>query len=490
MRIHPTAVLEPTCGQGSFIRSSLIFDAKEYYGIEINPDYCETCRNSIQDERVRIIHADFFAFSSKQLIQDQSRVLIIGNPPWVTNSDLSAGRSNNIPEKFNFKKLRGFDAITGASNFDICEFMILQLIEGYQNTNAVIAMLCKTSVAQNIFLELKRKRIPFASCRVLKFDAAREFGVCASACVLVIQLSEREIFPEICDVYDFEKPDSIQSQFGFSNGRFYSNLKDDAQDYDGNCCFQWRQGVKHDCSSVMELTLRNGTLQNKINEPVNIEPDFVFPLVKSSMFKSPLIHSFSKYVIVTQRKIREETLHLKTDAPETWKYLSNHIGLFEKRKSSIYRGTPPFSMFGVGDYSYSRYKVGISGFYKKPLFSILYSDDAKPVMTDDTSYFIPFDSYEKAYVAMLLLNSEKVQKFLSAIAFLDEKRPYTKRVLERIDFYRITDTLSLQDLKATESALQLEGYVTDGMYHNFRSMLEQTNPSGLLRVSGKRRDAP
>ena len=84
-------------------------------------------------------------------------------------------------------------------------------------------------------------------------------------------------------------------------------------------------------------------------------------------------------------------------------------------------------MFGVGDYSYSKYKVGVRGFNKQPLFSVLYSDDGKPVMTDDTSYFICFDYYDIAYVAMLLLNSNKVQSFLKSIVFLDAKRPYTKK---------------------------------------------------------------
>ena len=107
-------------------------------------------------------------------------------------------------------------------------------------------------------------------------------------------------------------------------------------------------------------------------------------------------------------------------------------------------------MFGVGGYSYSRYKVGVSGFYKKPLFSVLYSNDNKPVMTDDTSYFICFDSYDMAYTAMLLLNSKKVQGFLTSIAFLDAKRPYTKKVLERIDFFKIVNSLTFDELARTE----------------------------------------
>ena len=228
----------------------------------------------------------------------------------------------------------------------------------------------------------------------------------------------------------------------------------------------------------MELTIHNGTFQNGRKENVQIEDDIVFPLIKSSMFKAPVIHNFSKYVIVTQRKARENTEHLEQKVPKTWEYLNDNIGFFENRKSSIYRGAPPFSMFGVGDYSYSKYKVGVSGFYKQPLFSVLYSNDNKPVMTDDTSYFICFDSYDTAYVAMLLLNSKKVQHFLTSIAFLDAKRPYTKKVLERIDFNKIVASLTLNELRETEINLNLSYYVTLSMYDSFKSLLGM----GQIRV--------
>ncbi len=339
------------------------------------------------------------------------------------------------------------------------------------NTNTIISMLCKTSVARNVFKELKRKYIAFVSCDILEFDASKIFGINASACVLVILLSDKLLSSDICNVYDFECPDIIKSQFGYLNGQFYSNLDTDIVNFDGRCCFEWRQGVKHDCSKVMELTMQNGTLQNGKKDEVQIEDDIVFPLIKSSMFKSPVIHSFSKFVIVTQKKAREDTEHLEQEVPKTWEYLNDNIELFEKRKSSIYHGAPLFSMFGVGDYSYSKYKVGVSGFYKQPLFSVLYSDDNKPVMTDDTSYFICFDSYDLAYVAMLLLNSKKVQGFLKSITFLDAKRPYTKKVLERIDFFKIVNSLIFDELKRTEQDLNLPYYVTLSMYDTFKSFL-------------------
>lgn len=469
--IHPSAVIEPTCGIGNFLKSSLLLEANEYYGIEINPEYCKKCRSSVNNSKVNIINADFFSFPSKTLIQDKRQVLIIGNPPWATNSMLSSMSSNNLPPKTNFKQMKGTEAITGESNFDICEYIILRLINEYKNTNATVSMLCKTSVARNIFKELKRSCVSFETCDILEFDASKVFGIKASACVLIVQLTDKFLFPNSCHVYDFESFDTMKSRFGYLNDRFYSNLDADAGNFDGSCCFEWRQGIKHDCSKIMELTFQNGKFQNGKNEEVQIENDIVFPLVKSSMFKTPIIHRFSKYVIVTQKKTREDTKYLEQKLPKTWKYLNSNIELFKARKSSIYHGAPPFSMFGVGDYSYSKYKVGVSGFYKRPLFSLLYSDDNKPVMTDDTSYFIGFDNYGMAYIAMLLLNSEKVQTFLTSICFLDAKRPYTKKILGRIDFSKIINCLTFEELIKIERNLNLSCYVTLSMYDDFKSLL-------------------
>lgn len=86
-------------------------------------------------------------------------------------------------------------------------------------------------------------------------------------------------------------------------------------------------------------------------------------------------------------------------------------------------------------------------------------------------YFICFENYNMAYVAMLLLNSTRVQLFLKSIAFLDAKRPYTKKVLERIDFGKIIDSLTFNELIKTEQDLNLSRYVALPMYETFKSLL-------------------
>ncbi len=478
--ITPSVILEPTCGVGNFLKSSLMFDASRIIGIEVDPEYSALCKQLIDDPRVRIVNENFFQVDLKKILPQRNRLLILGNPPWVNNSTLSALSSDNLPQKSNFKGLKGMDALTGASNFDICEYIILQLIAFAHGTNTTLAMLCKTSVARNVFFEMKRTNTWFHACDILEFNANKVFGINASACLLVIELSDREETADQCKVYDFEHPDVPKSSFGYVGGKVYSNISQNIDDFSGTCCFEWRQGVKHDCSKVMELS-RNGTcFENGLRELVDIEEAYTFPLIKSSMFKAPVLADSNKYVIVTQKTVRENTAHIEIDAPKVWDYLVAHKEHFDRRKSSIYRGSPDFSMFGVGDYSYAPYKVGVSGFYKKPMFSVLATPNQKPVMTDDTSYFICFPTYDAAYTAMLILNSEPVQQFLTTIAFLDAKRPFTKKVLDRIDFQKILKVTSSRDLYKTEHQLGLGKYFQDYMLEQFRCLPEFSQKTFLM----------
>ena len=98
-RINPSVIIEPTCGVGAFLKASFVFNAQYIYGLEINPEYCKICTNNIKDSRIKIINADFFNFDIKSLISSQN-VLVIGNPPWVTNSALSTIESENFSGKF------------------------------------------------------------------------------------------------------------------------------------------------------------------------------------------------------------------------------------------------------------------------------------------------------------------------------------------------------------------------------------------------------
>lgn len=464
--ITPQSVIEPTCGIGNFLQECLIFKAKSYYGIEINREYCNYCREKFAGlSNVKIFNENIFEFNIQDILSSNEETLIIGNPPWITNSELSKNSSANLPRKSNIKCYKGFNAITGASNFDICEYIILSIIERVKNGNAVIAMLCKSSVARNIFTEINRRNINYASFSLYNFNAKKVFSINASACLLIIDFRNCDGVHSPCVEFDIGTPFKEKQLFTYSNdGIVMSNCDDD---FWGNCCFEWRQGVKHDCAQIMELTKTKQFYINGCEEIVDIENDYIFPLIKSSMIKYPIINSFKKYVIVTQTRIKENTNKISLSAPKTWEYLLKHKNKFDSRKSSIYKNSPNFSMFGIGDYSFSKYKVAISGFYKVPMFSLLYSSD-KPVMCDDTSYFIAFSTYNDAYVAMLALNSKRVRNFLQTVSFQDSKRPFTKKLLNKLSFKLILEVIEFNDLLEVERDYGLQQYITIEMFNKFK----------------------
>lgn len=471
LNVTPHVVIEPTSGVGNFLNAALnSFDTiDEAIGLEINPAYCNECKKRIIDERLQVINDNFFTYQIEKYIGEKE-TLFLGNPPWATNSELNF----NLPEKENFKKLSGTDAITGASNFDICEYIILKLIEKSLNKRVEIAMLCKTSVARNVLLELDRNDTCIDTVKMYNFNSSKIFGISAPACLLFIKMSTTDTKCCECDIYEIDSPDTIIGKIVFKNGKL-SNCNDGVIDLDGDCCIEWRQGVKHDCAGVMELEKENENwYKNKNKEEIELEDSLVFPLMKSSSFKKPVINSdFKKYVIVTQKKVRDETGYIEKLAPKTWKYLCDRKAVFDSRKSSIYKGAPAFSMFGVGDYSYAEYKVGISGFYKKPLFALLYNEKKidQPIMVDDTSYFLSFDNYSEAYTCMLLLNSERVQKFLLSISFQDAKRPYTKKVLQRLDLNKCIQNIKFDELVDVERAFGLSETITPEMYISFKEYI-------------------
>ena len=465
--IAPQIVIEPTCGIGNFLQESLTFGAQLYYGIEINDNYCNYCRKKFDNlSNVIIYNANIFTFDLHNIIPFDKEVLIIGNPPWITNSELSKSNSINLPAKSNFKSLNGFNAITGASNFDICEYIILNLVEYAKNKKVIIAMLCKTSVARNVFAEINRRNVNYASFSLYNFDAKKVFNISASACLLVVDFRNNSDKHLPCIEFNIAQPFKENNIFDYSNdGMVISRCVDE---FFGKCCFEWRQGVKHDCSKIMELKKEGQYYLNGLGENVEIEQDYIFPLIKSSMFKSPIINTFQKYVIITQTRIKEDTKKISGKAPKTWKYLIQHKEQFDNRKSSIYKNAPDFSIFGIGDYSFAKYKVAVSGFYKVPLFSLLYSSDNKAVMCDDTSYFIAFSNYNDAYLTMLLLNSEKVRKFLQAASFQDAKRPFTKQLLNKIDLKLILKSICIDDLIHVEKRYNLPFYVTEKLMESFQ----------------------
>ncbi len=435
----PASIVEPTCGKGTFLTAALetFSDVQRVLGFEINPYYVTQAQHDLAQTfphaSVEVCQADFFRMNWSEILETLPEpILVIGNPPWVTNATLSTLDSNNLPQKSNFDNLRGIDALTGKSNFDISEWMLRKSIEWLDGKHGALAILCKTSVARKVLLYAWQHDLRIESASVYIFDAHEHFGASVDACLLFVRSNPTGKSKE-CSVFrsfHAQKPDTV---FGLQDGRIVANVKlyQKWKMLAGITLKGWRSGIKHDCSKVFELHVEHGNLVNGLREVVDIEPDVLYPLLKSSDLASR--RNPRLWMVVPQRTIHDEPYRLKMEAPRAWNYLHEHAHLLERRKSSIYRKRPPFSIFGVGPYSFAPWKVAISGLYRKMEFVQVSPFQGCPVVLDDTCYFFPCHSEEESRLLYELVMSEPAREFWSSLIFWDAKRPITAQLLNSLD---------------------------------------------------------
>ncbi|MBI4546367.1 MAG: hypothetical protein HY707_00180 [Ignavibacteriae bacterium] len=485
--ITPSVLIEPTFGKGSFILSALqVFPVlKRILGVEIYEPYCWHTKFTIVElfvdnpklnrPFIQLFCDDVFKFDFQDSLDDikDQRILVLGNPPWVTNSELSALNSANLPTKSNFKSFNGLDAITGKGNFDIGEYIILMMLNAFAKYVGWLAMLAKNSVIKNVLQDLPKTGYHISNLSAIRFDAKLHFNASVEASLFRCTLGQRQD-QLTCKVATLDSPNVVEGEFGWIDQKFVSDIStyQETRIFDGSSPLVWRQGVKHDCSRILELDFVEGKFRNGFNELLDIEDDLIFPLVKSSDIQNSLLVEARKFAIITQKKVGEDTAFIAQTYPKLNKYLSNNIQFFSERKSSIYNGKSPYAIFGIGDYSFKPYKVAISGLYKKSQFSLIQPVNDKPVMLDDTCYFLGFDHQAHAVVVLTLLNSDPVQRLLRSLSFLDSKRPYTKDLLMRIDLIKVAENLGFDAVRRLANQLPetLSATFTRDKWNEFLTM--------------------
>lgn len=456
--VNPQVVVEPTCGKGNFVLAALeTFDSiEDVYGIEINPGYIESLRQTLKQHggnhhtSIHLINADVFKVdfdAIKRQIAGKN-VLVLGNPPWVTNSEQGKSGKSNLPDKSNFKHVKGLDAMTGKGNFDIAEYITYMMLRLMGGGHGTMAMLLKTSVIRNIMYEQRKGN---GICKALQYniDAEKEFCASAAAALFVAKTGREDT--SFCNVYDFYSGKYIKT-FGWIGSHFVADCDSYQQSkaIDGHSALTWWSGLKHDCSKVLELRKSDGNYYNKLNEKVDIEDGIVYPFLKSSDLKGEQVTTCRKYIILTQHRTSDNTEHIRVAFPKAYKYLQDHGRFFDDRKSSIYKNRPRFCLFGIGDYTFKKYRIAVSGLYKQARFTLVSDIGHKTALLDDTTYLLGFDNKEYAQWTLDLLNSPLVQDFLKSIAFEDSKRPVNKDLLMRIDLVKTLDVLGKEYLSISK----------------------------------------
>jgi hypothetical protein len=437
--VAPASVVEPNCGVGNFVLSALDrFPTAAFLGADINSGHIDALAASLKRlpiGEVRVLQRSFFEIDWREVLEHMREpVLVLGNPPWVTNARLGTLASENLPEKRNVQGHVGLDAVTGKSNFDISEWMLIRLLEALSGRRSWLAMLCKTAVARKALAHAWKNGITIDWAEIREIDAVAYFGAAVEACLLVCSLSPDGVSTE-CAVYPDFGANEAASVVGWCDGQLVAEVRsyERWKHLRGEGPYQWRSGVKHDCSKVMELLKEPDGYRNGLGELVELEDEYLFPMLKSSELANGDIDAPVRWMIVPQRAVGDDTGVIEQRAPRTWQYLLRHQDALDRRASSIYRNRPRFSVFGVGDYTFAPWKVGISGFYKRLKFAVIGTSEGKPTVLDDTSYFVACGSEQEARLVTALLNSEISREFFSAFTFWDAKRPITAELLRRLD---------------------------------------------------------
>lgn len=409
-------------------------------GFDISEAYVAQARDRLPTARSTVKVADFFEIPWDHVINRvPDPLLILGNPPWVTNSALGAIEGQNLPAKSNFKQQHGLDALTGKSNFDISEWIILRLLSAVHHRPFALAMLCKASVARRVMSYVAAREWSMTG-EVRVINAHTHFAADVNAVMLHVTGTGDARFAASVQwpVYSSLAIETPSTVMGVVEGRTFSDIHgyESTRYLEGPSQIEWRSGIKHDCARVMELKVTDGHLTNGIGETVDVEPEHVFPLLKGSDLANGRLSS-PRAVIVTQRRLGEDTRTLRTQAPRLWKYLDQHRECFEARKSSVYRGQPPFAVFGVGAYSFAPFKVSICGLYKRLRFTLVRPIEGRPVMVDDTAYFLPCTTENESESLAAALNSPAAHAFFQARVFWDAKRPIAKALLKSLSLERL-----------------------------------------------------
>lgn len=437
--VRPDLIIEPTCGIGSFLRAAgeTFPNQPIISGYDISPHYV-TIASSLSSE-FHIKEQDFFSCDWVEELnffnQKTKEVLFLGNPPWVTISRLTElGYAPDIRREKGavFGVGAGFN---GKSNFDVSEWMVLRLIEALKSRKGHIALILKESVARKLIQRIERYSLPIKKIAKLDIDAKEAFDVSVSATMLYFAIGEKADNFTV-DEYD-ENFNLKPSALGVRHGRLVSN----AVEFDNynaeiisdlNLAPRWRSGIKHDCSSILELSFKEGKLWNKLGEIVDVEAERVFPLIKGSGVANNKIDEISKWVIVPKDSLKSAESEVKFKYPKLWKYLVEHEEYFTKRKSKIYQNGERFPLYGLGTYSFEPWKVATASMYKRLNFCLVGPKSNKPVFFDDTVYFSAFSSYSEAKRYFEKMKSNKASRYLSSQIFWDNMRPVNREILESV----------------------------------------------------------
>ncbi|MFC6825309.1 type I restriction endonuclease subunit M [Halopelagius fulvigenes] len=182
----------------------------------------------------------------------------------------------------------------------------------------------------------------------------------------------------------------------------------------GPADYRIRHGVKDDAKAVYGLD--RDTVESR-----NLEPDHVYPYLKSKHVVKYGLFGYDLHLVPQRRAGEENESAVREGTPNTYAYLNDHRERLDDRGSSWFDDGPFYGLFGLGPYTWADYKVVWCRLGFKPHFAVVSTVEdpmlgEKPVVPGDHCMFVATDDGAEAHYLCALLNSAPYQRCLRDVS--------------------------------------------------------------------------
>ncbi|WP_169714766.1 N-6 DNA methylase [Spirochaeta cellobiosiphila] len=389
-------VIDSTAGCGNFLLPlALKHPDIEFYGIEKNKTlYQWLSSHSKNVPNLKVFHGD--------LLTDKFPIpacdLYLGNPPFVNYVDLIE------EDKKHFRKLwleyfpdaKGFKMLLGTSRGDLALLCYIHTIKKYLKNEAQIGVvLPKSLVVGNGASSGFRSYKDIGLQLIKSLPRGKNFVHTNRENVFVIgQKNRQTIWPLRFEEKGVSKDLVTTNNHTFIEQRFYNLL--------GSNPYEPRQGINTlGANSVFFFDIKP------------FESKLIKPLLRSGDLSAYKANG-TKYVLlpynIDGKIIKEEDL--KKLYPIEYKYLLSKKNILKKRKSR-FASHNWYCLFGIGPYTFKKYKVVWRSLGARQLKAAIVEED----LPNQAMYcYIGTDNYKEGLYLTGVMNSKILGELVSSLS--------------------------------------------------------------------------
>ena len=409
-----------------------------------------------------------FQYISNALIPETHRdcTHIVGNPPWIKWDALSTEYKKKLDSlclhHYKMFSHKGMKASLGYAHDDISILFSYIVLDKYLIQEGTLSFVLKQTLFKSIagdqfrkfLIEKKKESIPIQCVCVHDMLAVNPFGQGQETSVVTLTKNRSTKYPipyhiwkkttkkrlsendtaqqiyEMCTKWEQDAyPDPTNNihtapWITIPKGLPIPRLSGIENHYTP------RHGVVNDLNglflvdvikkindSVVEVKNQGDKGKKKIKVIQQcIEHNMIFPLLKPKDIRKWGIYTH-QYMLVPQKKAGENNvIEMQTHYPKTYQFFVSFQKELATRKSKwFYGGDKPFySLFGIGEYTFQKYKVVWCCMSYQPFFSVVSEAKdpfigVKTYIPDNTIGYISVDTEQEAHYICALLNAQKTE---------------------------------------------------------------------------------